>query len=77
MNIFNFLENTCKKYLLFSRKKRQYHYWTKYFKNCLKSLNRKTLTNKRKKSEMFSVRILIIVVMSSIILRREFSHHYI
>lgn len=49
MNIFNFLENTCTKYLLFYRKKRQYHYWTKYFKNCLKSLNRKTLTNSQKK----------------------------
>lgn len=48
MNIFNFLENTCKKYLLFSRKKRQYHYWTKYFKNCLKSLDRKN-TDKQSK----------------------------
>lgn len=49
MNIFNFLENTCKKYLLFLTQKRQYHYWTKYFKNCLKSLDRKTLTNSQKK----------------------------
>lgn len=28
MNVFNFLENTCKKYLLFSKKKRQYHYYS-------------------------------------------------
>ena len=28
MNVFNFLEKTCKKYLLFSKKKRQYHYYS-------------------------------------------------